>query len=113
MTGFLFVLMSCGREDPCAAMCSAATRVFGGCLATWEAEWSDAGFSDERDHFHSCETWVWEMRLLENNAKKQGQIKNLGHVDGHCVDMETSLLSADMTCTAWSAIDWEEYPWFP
>ena len=111
MMFLLLMLLACGREDPCAAMCSAATRVYGGCLTSWDATWRDAGFADERDHFHSCETWAWEMRMLEKNALRRGNITALGHVDEHCSVKESELLSETMTCDEWSAIDWEAPLW--
>ncbi len=92
-------------------MCSAATRVYGGCLTHWGAEWADAGFVDEKDYFHSCETWAWEMRMLEKDAKRKGHIDSTGHVDDACLDSEDALLSDDMRCADWSAIDWGVVPW--
>ena len=109
----LLLFTACNTADPCAAMCSAASRVYGGCLSHWGAEWRDAGFEDARDYFHSCETWAWEMRLLERSALKRGAVDEGGHVDAQCVDLEQRLLSDEMSCAEWSAIEWEAPPWLP
>ena len=107
----LLLWPACADQDPCPQMCSDATGVYGGCLSSWGADWQDAGFLDARAYFHSCETWVWEMRLLEREARARGKVDQLGHVDAFCVDISEQLTHSGATCDDWTAIDWETQPW--
>jgi len=111
MIWVLFKLFACEAGDPCAAMCSASTRVYGACLEQWEASWEAAGHADARAYFHSCETWAWEMRLLERHAKKEGQSQHTGAVDSVCQQHEADLLESSDPCATWVDFDWENQPW--
>lgn len=113
MIVLLFQILSCAppEADPCAAMCSSATQVYGACLSDWGADWSDAGYSDERDYFHACETWAWEFRILEKQAKRDGEVSALGNVDATCESNEQALETSVNPCDTWSAIEWENVPW--
>ena len=109
----LSLLLACAQQprDPCAQMCSAATRLYGGCLAAWNAEWSAAGYNSADDFFHRCETWAWEMRLLEDDARRQGEIDASGYVDATCTRRYSRLTSRDATCTDYTDIDWNQVLW--
>jgi hypothetical protein len=111
MRWILLILMGCSTADPCAKMCSSATRVYGACLETWDASWTAAGYADARDYFHACETWAWELRLLEREAKRDGEIDALGQVEAVCELREAALMEPNSQCDTWSDIDWETLPW--
>jgi len=111
MSVLLVLLYSCAQPDPCPEMCSTSTQIYGGCLSAWGADWQDAGYEDANAYFHACETWVWEMRLIEKKAKSNGDIEALGHVDGYCEDVESKLSRPDVTCDDWTEIDWKNQPW--
>ena len=111
MTLFITILLACNQPDPCAEMCSASTQVYGACLEEWGADWQAAGHEDARDYFHTCETWAWELRLLERDAKRSGDIDELGHVDQVCQSHDASLRTAEDPCQTWSNFDWNDLPW--
>lgn len=99
------VLVSCKADpDPCTPMCAAATDLYGGCLASWDVDWTSAGY-DDADHFtESCETWAWTSRLLEEEAGKSGEI------DAVCRERRQTFEAgecADFTGTNWDALPWE------
>ena len=101
----LATLMSCQSADPCALMCSSATQTYGGCLDLWGAEWTDAGYEDAHDFFHSCETWAWSSRQLEADAGERGW------TDDTCDQWTNALSEDDFSCTQWNDLDWNGLPW--
>ena len=109
LTWLLF--LGCDTSDPCADMCQAAVDTHSACLAQWEAQWTDFGYADEQDFRNSCDTWAWEMRLLEKDARSVGDLDESGVVDGVCLEREKFLLSDTFNCDAWSSLDWNETPW--
>lgn len=90
-------------DDPCAPMCQAATDLYGGCLEGWGSDWAAAGYRDGADFRDACETWAWEMRLLEAEAGQQGA------VDAACAEREALFLEG--TCEDFTAVDWSARPW--
>jgi len=109
----ILLLLACaGAPDPCASMCSAAGELLGACVEDWELDWPAVGYADEADFLGSCETWAWEARLLEREARRQGEAER-GAVDLLCEQREVDLRAAieEPACEAWTAIDWSEMPW--
>ncbi len=111
MMYFWMFLLNCSQPDPCADMCSASAQVYGACLESWGASWEAAGYSDARDYFHSCETWAWELRLLEKQAKRDGEVPQTGRVDKVCRTRAEELRNSETQCETWESIDWESLPW--
>lgn len=93
--------LSCARApDPCEAMCLAAAELYGGCLTSWDLDWSAAGYNDEAAFLESCRTWAWQGRILEEDAGEKGRI------DALCED-RAALFSADTaTCEDFTDLDW-------
>lgn len=91
--------------DPCAAMCVAAEQLYGGCLESWSVDWSAAGYQDGDDFLDACDTWAWEMRLLEEAAGESGT------VDATCEAREASFIEGP--CEAFTETSWNDYPWDP
>ena len=107
----LLGLLSCAQDpDPCDDMCAVAASVQCSCLDEWEADWTDIGYRDQAGFFGSCQTWAWEMRLLEEDALSRGEVEALGAVDRSC-ESRTSVLEDAQGCDDWTAIDWSTTPW--
>lgn len=109
----LLALAACGDDapDPCDRMCAAAASLYGGCLEEWGAGWEAAGYEDDRDFLGSCETWAWELRLLEEDAVKTGEIARDGQVDAVCRERAAALSAEDAACEAFTGLDWHTPPW--
>lgn len=113
----LLQLLGCAAEpDPCLAMCDAAAGLYGSCLADWGVGWEAAGYVDEDDFLDGCETWAWELRILEAEAVRRDELDQAGAVDGLCEQREVALTEAaadpdDLECSAYTEIDWNEPPW--
>ena len=100
----LMWVMGCAQAtDPCDAMCTAAAQLYGSCLSDWDADWTAAGYSDESDFIDACDTWAWEMRLLESEHG------GAGAVDATC--SERTVQFSDGTCSDFTETDWNEMPW--
>ncbi len=99
------------EPDPCEAMCRAAAELYGSCLQDWGAGWESAGYDDEPDFLDSCETWAWEMRLLEEDALQQGVIDEKGQVEATCTERRAAFESDAATCSTYTSIDWNDAPW--
>ena len=107
----LLSLLACDEApDPCEDMCAQAAAVQCGCLDEWGADWSDIGYSSQEDFFGSCETWAWQMRLLEEDAVDRGLLQQPGAVDQTC-EQRAAVLQEARGCKDWTAIDWRETPW--
>ncbi len=86
-------------------MCSKASQQYGGCLEQWGADWPDAGYEDAHDFFHTCETWAWASRRLEEDAGARGWTSDT-------CDSWTSTMDGDtFSCEDWSDFDWNSLPW--
>lgn len=98
-------LLACAEVPaPCLPMCEAATAARGACLAEQGLDWSAAGYSDAAEHQSACETWAWEMRLLERDAGCPGATASV------CAARDEALRAADSPCPAYDAIDWSSSP---
>ena len=112
----LGAITACDRSpdpDPCAEMCGVAADLYGGCLADWGADWTAAGYTDEADFLNACETWAWELRLLEADAVDQGVIDQPGQVDATCEERRDAFAADDATCATYTGTDWNHAPWIP
>jgi hypothetical protein len=92
-------------------MCAAATTVYGTCLDDWELDWEAAGYRGPGDFDESCQTWVWEMQELEQDALKQGVLDESGAVAGACRERLAALSADDASCETYTALDWSRAPW--
>ncbi len=101
------------EPDPCAEMCEAAAVLYGGCLRDWGAGWEAAGYDDEADFLDACNTWAWELRLLEEDAVERGVIEETGQIDGICLARRDAFTAEDATCSTYTSIDWNDVPWIP
>ena len=100
----LGLVVSCEPvDDPCTSMCTSASALFAECLTEWQLSWEQAGFAGEEGYLENCETWAWELRLLEVDAGETGQ------VDAIC--QERADLFMDGTCEDYTAVDWNTPPW--
>lgn len=103
----LLALLGCAEPDPpavCAQMCDAAEALYGACLTDWGADWSTAGYDDAEDFRTSCETWGWEMALLEQDADKDGWL------EATCTTRRDAMAADDAPCSAYTDIDWGASP---
>jgi hypothetical protein len=108
----LLSLLACDPPaDPCAQMCAQAAAVQCGCLETWDGEWSDLGYTDQEDFYESCQTWAWEMRILERDAVQRGEIDEAGQVDAVCEERTAQLSTSGFSCKEWRGMDWSVTPW--
>ena len=109
----LLALAGCADDapDPCARMCDAAAALYGGCLEEWGAGWEAAGYEDDRDFLGSCETWAWQLRVLEEDAVETGEIAEGGQVDAVCRERAADLSAEDAACEAFTSLDWHTPPW--
>lgn len=107
------LLMACTPQVPpvCVDMCAAATELYGGCLDDWGVGWSDAGYDDQAAFRDSCETWAWEVAVLEQDAVKQGTIDQAGSLEPECQARLDVLTAPDATCSAYTEMAWDELPW--
>jgi len=93
--------LSCASaDDPCDDMCAAAATTYGTCLEDWGLDWSAAGYEDDADFREVCETWAWEMRILEKETDADGW------TDATCA-ARAELLG---TCEDYIGIDWNAGP---
>ena len=102
----LLPLVGCMDEegpDPCADMCVAAEQLYGGCLTDWGLDWTAAGYEDGDDFLDACDTWAWELRLLEEAAGESGT------VDDACVEREALFIEGP--CEAFTDTPWSDFPW--
>jgi hypothetical protein len=100
----LLILLACAAEpDPCPEMCRAGAALYGGCLEGWGLDWSAAGYEDEEDFLEVCETWSWEMRLLEEAAGAAGS------VDATC-EQRADLFNGG-ECEDFTGVDWGAFTW--
>lgn len=105
------LLLACGRDpDPCVEMCAAAAPLQAACLEAGGLEWASTTYEDEQDYVERCETWAWELRLLERDAGERGA------VDRVCDEREAALAAAledpeAPDCDVLAGIDWGEMPW--
>ena len=110
-----FPLTACADTDvpaACADMCQAGAALYGDCLDDWGATWADAGYAHRGDFVEACETWSWEMGLLEEDAVARGedharQAQRSRHVPTALQRWE----APEATCEAWTGVDWNTPPW--
>jgi len=100
-----FALACAPAPDPCAAMCDGAASLYGGCLGEWGADWPAAGYADEADFLDACATWAFQMRALEVDAGRTGD------VDAECAAREATFAADDATCEDYTTLDWNSPPW--
>lgn len=112
----LTVLAACASDEAppaCVEMCTAAAGLYGGCLSDWGAGWEAAGYTDEDDFLGACETWAWEMSLLEADAVARGDGGAAGALVQTCRARRDAFSAPDATCEAYTSIDWNARPWEP
>lgn len=113
----LLLLLACSEApDPCATMCVQAEALYGTCLEQWGVGWEAAGYADGDDFLASCETWAWEMELLEEAAVKRGELEQTGAVDATCNERAEAFAAAQADtagpdCAAYTDIAWDQAPW--
>lgn len=58
----LGLLLGCGPDPACVAMCEAAESRYTTCLADAGLDWgAEVGYQSAADYANWCATWVWEM----------------------------------------------------
>lgn len=97
--------------DPCAPMCDAAAALYGACLDDAGLGWDAVGYADEAAYLDACATWAWELRVLERDAVKRGELDAPGAVDATCEAREVALTAPDADCATYDAMDWSTAPW--
>jgi len=110
----LVTLTTCaddGVPEACVEMCAAGAAVYGACLEDWGVSWAEAGHEDRSDFLGSCETWAWEMSLLEADAVDRGAPGAEGATAEACDERRAALRAPDATCEAWTDVDWSTPPW--
>ena len=112
----LTALAACASDEAppaCVSMCGAAAALYGGCLSDWGADWEAAGYVDEDDFLVACETWAWEMSLLETDASQRGAAGAAGALVRTCRARREAFAAPDATCDAYTGVDWNARPWEP
>jgi hypothetical protein len=110
----LIALSACAPDaapPACVQMCAAAADLYGGCLEEWGVGWSDAGYAGRGDFLGACETWGWEMALLEQDAVQAGDADAEGALARTCGERRAAFLAEDATCETYTGIDWQATPW--
>jgi hypothetical protein len=112
----LLWLVGCQQaESPaaCDQMCASAAALYGGCLEDWGVDWSAAGYDGEDGFSGSCETWGWEMSLLQEDAIARGVWEESGWLSSVCTERRDALSDEEATCAAYTDIEWNDIPWSP
>jgi hypothetical protein len=108
----LLALLSCVEApEPCVDMCAEAAAVQCGCLESWGSDWSDIGMESQQDFYARCQTWAWEMALLEKDARSRGVLEDAGVLEDVCEERTEALQDPELSCEEWSAMDWSVTPW--
>ena len=109
----LVLLLGCSSDVPqvCDTMCQAATDLYGGCLADWGVDWTAIGHADEQAFLASCETWGFEMALLQADAIQRDELSDNDALEDACTQREAAMTADDATCSTYSDIDWNNVPW--
>ena len=105
---------ACDRAEvpeSCTGMCQAAGSLYATCLTDWGVDWSAAGYADEADFRVSCETWAWEMSILEADAIDRGALSEPGWLDRTCTERHSAFTAEDAECSTYSEVDWGQTPW--
>ena len=108
------LLTACAGTDvpaACADMCQAGAALYRDCLDDWGATWADAGYAHRGDFVEACETWSWEMGLLEEDAVARGEDHAAGATVEACSDRAAAMEAPEATCEAWTGVDWTTPPW--
>ncbi|MEE2750118.1 MAG: hypothetical protein VX519_01705 [Myxococcota bacterium] len=106
---YWLLLPSCAPTlEACDDMCRAAANAQEACLSEWGSEWEDLGYVDRSDYLNSCDTWAWEMHLLEKDARVPNAPNATEEI---CLDRQEWLDSNSFTCESWQDVDWNETPW--
>jgi len=107
------LLAGCQVEAPaaCTEMCQAATSLYGECLAEDGVDWTAAGYADGDDHQDRCETWAWEMAVLEDDAVARGDAEAEGATARVCAERRDILSADTAVCADYTDTDWNAPPW--
>jgi len=108
---FWLLLSSCSTPEICDDMCKVAADMQESCISEWTAQWTDIGYTGKSDYKHACETWAWEMHLLEGDAQKAGNQSASDATEEICLERLEWLQSESLDCDAWQSIDWNGTPW--
>lgn len=110
----LLALTGCAPDPAppaCVQMCAEAAVLYGGCLEEWGAGWEAAGYADQQDFLGACETWAWQMGLLEEDAVQAGEAGAAGATLRACRTRATAFADPAATCETYTGIDWNTPPW--
>lgn len=95
-----------GVPDACVDMCAAAAPLQAACLDADGLDWTATAWGDAAGFVASCETWAWESRLLERDARRRGPLDGRG-IEEICVERRDTFLAAGAGCEAYEDIDWD------
>ena len=95
----------------CDDLCALAAARQETCLEDGGLDWSAMGYTDASDFDASCQTWLWELSLLEADATKQGDASAAGALRGTCIDWMAMLQDDRSTCAEVMELDWNTLPW--
>lgn len=95
----------------CEAMCLSAAALYGGCLTDWGVDWTAAGFEDEDAFLGSCQTWGWQMSILQDAALEEGSHDDPGWLAATCEEREAAMSAEDAACSVYTDIEWNDAPW--
>lgn len=111
----VFFVFGCEPEPEmpatCETMCLSAAALYGGCLTDWGVDWAAAGFADEAAFLNSCETWGWQMSLLQDAALAEGTHEDAGWLAATCEEREAAMSAEDAACSVYTGIEWNDAPW--
>ncbi len=100
---FVWLAGCASAADPCVPMCAQAAEVYASCLEEWDTDWAATGFQDADDFSAGCETWTWELRVLDEDVGGDG-----ASVDRMCTTRRASL--STLTCDEWTELAWDDSP---
>ena len=107
--GLVAMASGCSVETPpvCATTCATLLEAQQSCLDDLELEWTDLGHESPESFAHSCETWSWELAVLERDAVRRGEATK-GAAADHCAERTAEL--GDASCIDLQRLDWR-VPW--
>ena len=107
----LYALLSCSDQpQPCAGFCQASSKLYDQCLRDGGASWEDSQWNSQEGYLHSCQTWQWEMLLLEEDALNRDELSE-PFLQDYCQEKEQLFLAEEATCTDFSDLNWSSPPW--
>ena len=107
----LYTFLSCSEDpQPCEDFCKASASLYDYCLTEGGASWENSQWQSEESYLQSCQTWEWEMLMLEEDALSRGELSE-PFLSDYCTEQEKKFRSDSALCTDFTELDWSRPPW--